>query len=191
MQWNAWSGAPVDHDWEEAGVRFLALSMGCPTPRSVRERVEFLNLLVCNSVRGQCIIFQPEKRIIRGGWLGSSAAYRVHPPLHFRCEDQGDWCSSSCLRRLSIFLPMLKRALITQSINCTSARNGEDSPTISSYTLCTQTEHSFPPSPDRETRSGVPVRPQSLSSAVFSCTFTGGPLGPWTCSSTTPSSVCV
>ena len=39
-------------------------------------------------------------------------------------------------------------------------------------TLYTHTEHSFPPSPDRETRSGVPVRPPSLSSAVSP--FTGG-----------------
>ena len=102
-----------------------------------------------------------------------------------------NWCSSSCLRRLWIFLPKLKRTLITQSTNCTSARSGGDSPTSSTYTLCTQTEHSFRPSPDRETRSGVSVRPQSLSSAVFSCPFTGGSLGPETRSSTTPSSVCV
>ena len=30
---------------------------------------------------GQRIIGQPEKRKIPGGWLGSSAAYRVHLPL--------------------------------------------------------------------------------------------------------------
>ena len=41
-------------------------------------------------------------------------------------------------------------------------------------------EHSLPPSPDRETRSGVPVRPQPLSSAVFSCFLTGGSIGPVT-----------
>ena len=32
-----------------------------------------------------------------------------------------------------------------------SAVSGEDSPTCSTLTLCTQTEYSFPPSPDRET----------------------------------------
>ena len=89
-----------------------------------------------------------------------------------------NWCSSSGLRRLWIFMPTLKAALITQSTNCTSATSGEGSPTSSTYTLCTQTEHSFPPSPDKEMRSGLPVRRQSLSRAVFSCPFTGGPLGP-------------
>ena len=102
-----------------------------------------------------------------------------------------NWCSSSCLRRLRIFLPTRKRALITQSTNCTSARSGEGSPTSSTYTLCTQTEHPFPPIPDKETRSGVPIRPQSLSSALFSCPFTGGPLGPETPSSPAPGSACV
>ena len=49
----------------------------------------------------------------------------------------------------------------------------------------------LPPSkPDRETRSGVPVGPQPLSSAVFSCFLTGGSVGPLTPSTATPSSVC-
>ena len=78
------------------------------------------------------------------------------------------------------FSAQLKRALLTQSINCNSARSGECSPTPSTYTLCTQTEHFFPPSPDRETRSGALVRPHLLSSAVFSCPFTGGSVGPET-----------
>ena len=69
---------------------------------------------------------------------------------------------------------MLKRALITQSTNCASAVSGEDNPTSSSYTLCTQTEHSFPPSPERETCGDVPVRPQSLSSALISGISQGG-----------------
>ena len=51
-------------------------------------------------------------------------------------------------------------------------------------------EHSLPPSPSRETRSGVPVRPQPLRSAVFSCLLTGGSVGPVTSLSSTPSSVC-
>ena len=59
-------------------------------------------------------------------------------------------------------------ALITQTTNCDSARSGERSPTSSTSTLCTHPEHSFPPSPNRETRCVVPVTPQSLSSAVFS-----------------------
>ena len=65
---------------------------------------------------------------------------------------------------------------MTQSTNHTSAVSGEDSGTSSSYTLCTQTEHSFPPSPDKETCCDVPVRPKSLSSAVFSPNLTGGPV---------------
>jgi hypothetical protein len=40
-------------------------------------------------------------------------------------------------------------------------------------TLCTRTEHSFPPSPSRETCCDVPVRPRQLSSAVFSCILEG------------------
>ena len=51
-------------------------------------------------------------------------------------------------------------------------------------------EHSLPPIPDRETRSGIPVRPQPLSSAVFSCFLTGGSVGPETSLPSTPSRVC-
>ena len=57
--------------------------------------------------------------------------------------------------------------------------------------VCTQQEHPFPPSPSRETRCGVPVRPQKLSSSVFSCTLTGEPLGLLCPSSTPPSRACV
>ena len=159
------------------------------TPRCIRERVEFLKLACLQLGRRTVYYFSASEayntwRLVRFlSRLPSSSAFA------FRWEDQGDWCSSSCLWRLSIFLPTLKRALITQFTKCTSAMRGEDSRTTSSYTLCTPTEHSFLPSPDRETCSGVPVRPQSLSSAVFSCTFTCGQLEPWTCSSTTPSSV--
>ena len=59
-------------------------------------------------------------------------------------------------------------ALITQSIDCASARSGVGSSTSSTSALCTQQEHPFPPSPSRETCYDVPVRPQLLSSAVFS-----------------------
>ena len=59
-------------------------------------------------------------------------------------------------------------ALITQTIDFASAGNGEGSSTPSTSTLCTQQEHPFPPSTSRETRCGVPVRPQLLRSAVFS-----------------------
>ena len=44
----------------------------------------------------------PEKRIIRRGSLGSSAANLSHPSLLYRWEDQGDWCSSV---PLFFFLP--------------------------------------------------------------------------------------
>ena len=65
---------------------------------------------------------------------------------------------------------MLKyTALITQSIDCASARSGEGSSTPSTSALCTPPVHPSPPSPSRETSRGVPVRPQLLSSAVFSC----------------------
>ena len=45
------------------------------------------------------------------------------------------------------FLPCYTRALITQTIDCTSARSGEGSSTPSTFTLCTQQEHLLPPSP--------------------------------------------
>ena len=65
---------------------------------------------------------------------------------------------------------MLKyTALITQSIDCASARSGEGSSTPSTSALCTPPVHPSPPSPSRETCRGVPVRPQLLSGAVFSC----------------------
>ena len=56
------------------------------------------------------------------------------------------------------------------------------------YTLCTR--HSFLLSPVRETREGVPGRPQFPSGAVFSCNSTAGPIGPKTSLSWPPSSVC-
>ena len=65
---------------------------------------------------------------------------------------------------------MLKyTALITQSIDCASARSGEGSWTPSTSALCTPPVRLSPPSPSRETCRGVPVTPQLLSSAVFSC----------------------
>ena len=48
----------------------------------------------------------------------------------------------------------------------------------------------LPSKPDRETCGDVTVRPQSLSSAVFSCNFTGEPIELETSSSWTPSGVC-
>ena len=86
---------------------------------------------------------QPKKRIICGGCLGSSVSNAGHLPLLYRWAGQGE---------LVQFHAVLKHAaLITQSTNCRSARSGEGSPTSSTYTLCTQTEHSFPPSRDTET----------------------------------------
>ena len=65
---------------------------------------------------------------------------------------------------------MLKyTALITQSIDCASTRSGEGSSTQSTSALCTPPVRPCPPSPSRETCRGVPVRPQLLSRAVFSC----------------------
>ena len=60
-------------------------------------------------------------------------------------------------------------ALITQSIDCASARSGEGSSTPSTSALCTPPVRPYPPSPSSETCLGFPVRPQLLSSAVFSC----------------------
>ena len=65
---------------------------------------------------------------------------------------------------------MLKyTALITQSIDCASAGSGEGSSAPSTSALCTPPVRPSPPSPSREMCRGVPVRPQLLSSAVFSC----------------------
>ena len=55
------------------------------------------------------------------------------------------------------------------------------------YTLCTR--HSFPPSPVREKREGVPGRRELPSGAVLSCNLTGGPIGLKTSLSWPPSSV--
>ena len=128
-------------------------------------------MLGCTGVQEQRIIGQPEKRIIRGGCLGSSVMNPSHWPLLYRWEGQGELVQLQFPSATFEFFPKLKRALITQSTKCPSARSGEGSPTYSKTTLCTQPEHSFPLSPNRETRCGVPVRPQSLSSAVFSCPF--------------------
>ena len=59
--------------------------------------------------------------------------------------------------------------LITHSIDCASASSGEGISTSSTSGLCTPPVRPSPPSPSRETCRGVPVRPQLLSSAVFSC----------------------
>ena len=65
---------------------------------------------------------------------------------------------------------MLKyTALITQSIDCASARSGEGSLTPSTSALCTPPVRPYPPSPSKETCRCVPVRLQLLSSAVLSC----------------------
>ena len=65
---------------------------------------------------------------------------------------------------------MLKyTALITKTIDCASARSGEGSSTQSTSALCTPPVRPSPQSGSRETCCGVPVRPQLLSSAVFSC----------------------
>ena len=53
-------------------------------------------------------------------------------------------------------------------------------------------EHSFPPSPSRGNALWRPLLGHSCLGALCSLVFfTGGSLGPTTCSSTTPSRVCV
>ena len=43
---------------------------------------------------------------------------------------------------------------------------------------CTHTDHTTPPSPNGGTCSGVPAGPQLHRGAVFSCQYTGRPIGP-------------
>ena len=107
----------------------------------------------------------PEKRIIRGGSLGSSAANPSHPPFFYRWEGQGELVQSQAVLNYA--------ALITQTTNCDSARSGKRSPTSSIFMLCPPKEHSFPRAPSSQTRCGVPVRPQMLNSSLFSCNLTG------------------
>ena len=59
-------------------------------PRSIRERVEFLKLACLQLGLGSRIIGQRKKRIIRGGWLGSSVLNPVHLPMLYRWEGQGE-----------------------------------------------------------------------------------------------------
>ena len=107
----------------------------------------------------------------------------LFPPLLFQWEGQGE---------LVHFQAVLKyTALITQTTSYHSARSGKRSLTSSTFTLCTQQAHPFPPSPSSETRCGVPVRPQTLSSSVLSCNLTGEPLGLLSPSSKPPSRACV
>ena len=130
--------------------------------RSIRERAKSLSLFACNWVQEQCIIGHTEKRIIRGVCLGSSVLNPVHWPLLYRWEGQGELVQS--------LKAVLKyTALITQSIDCASARSCEGSSTPSTSALCTPPVRPSPPSPSRETCCDVHVRPQLLSSAVFSC----------------------
>ena len=84
----------------------------------------------------------------------------LHPPLFFRWEGQGELVQSQAVLKYT--------ELITQTASYDSARSGKRSPTSSTFTPCTPEVHPFPPSPSRETRCGVPVRPQTLSSSVFS-----------------------
>ena len=57
------------------------------------------------------------------------------------------------------------------------------------YTLCAQHTSALPPSPVREMRESVSVRPQQPTGAVFTCPFTRGPEGPPSSLPTPPSSV--
>ena len=47
-------------------------------------------MLACTWVQEQRIIWQPEKRITRGGCLGPSILNPGHPPLPYRWEGQGE-----------------------------------------------------------------------------------------------------
>ena len=146
---------------------------------NLRSNVSFEENTPSGGSHGQYIIGLPEKRIIRGGSLGSSAANPSHLRLLYRWDGQDELVQFQAVLNYA--------ALITQTTNCDSARSGERSPTSSTFTLCTPKEHSFPPSPSRETRCGVPFRPQTLGSSVFSCNLTGEPVGLVTSSSTPPS----
>ena len=126
--------------------------------------------LLDRTVWGQCIIFQPKTGIIRRGLLASSASncpasafalrwerYRVIGAAAYffaHAKKGADHTTPACLRQ----------ALYGEK--CTSSHAVH--PTV----------RTFPPSPSRETCCDVLVRPQHLSSAVFSCFITGGPLGP-------------
>ena len=93
----------------------------------------------------------------------------LHLPLLYRWERfRVIGARSRCLWRLPIFLPQPNGGADHKSMDCASARNGEGSSTSSTSALCTQQEHPFPPSPSREMCCDVPVRPQLLSSDVFS-----------------------
>ena len=91
------------------------------------------------------------------------------------------------------FSPKLKRALITQStmdlnqecrgLNVFFMNNAY-------YTLCAQHITALPPSPGRETRQGVSVRPEQPSGTVWACSFIWQPLEAETSLPQSSSTVC-
>ena len=92
-----------------------------------------------------------------------------------------------------IFFADLKRALITQSTTHLSKKRRGSYVFIMNdayCTLCAQHTSALPPSPVRETREGVSVRPQQPTGAVSACSFTGGKMGPVTSLAQPSSSVC-
>ena len=91
--------------------------------------------------------------------LRSSILNPVHWPLLYRWENQGELVQS---------LELKYTALVTQSIDCASAKSGEGSSTPSTSLLCTPPVRTSPPRPSREMCRGVPFRPQLLNRAVFS-----------------------
>ena len=122
----------------------------------------------------QCIIFLSETRIMRRGRLGSSA--------------------KSCPAFASV--PRLKKYRVIGALPCRAKKGA--GPTIQMslshrwrgqndlfmyspyYTLCAQHTSAPHPSPGRERRESVCVRPQQPGGAVFVCSFTGWPKRPVT-----------
>ena len=134
-------------------------------------------------------------------------ARQEHRPWFLRSTDPGaapqehrPWCCSSGAptlyhlqgRRFSGAAVVLLSILLLRSQGHCSSRARSVAPQELGSKVGIASHHpSFPLSPSRETRCGVPVRPQTLSSSSVSCRLTGEPLGLVTSSSTPPSRACV
>ena len=133
-----------------------------------------------------------ENRIIRGVWLGSSAANAPSFASVVQVgEVKGDWCTQQLPSAAIHFSAPANRGADHKSNDCASARTGEGSSTSTTSALCTQREHPFPPSPSRGNALWRPLLGHSCLGALCSLVlFTGGPLGPESSWTAAPSSVC-
>ena len=148
----------------------------------MREGTESLSLLVCSTLRGQCIFFQLKTCIMQCGWLGSSAANLASSAFFLGWErEKGELVQQQLPSATSHFSAQADKGADHTSVYDFFMDNPY-------YTLCTR--HSFPQSPVRETREGVPGRPQLPSGAVFSCNLAGDPIGLETSLSWPSSSLC-